>query len=177
MVGAMMMQPLKTVKGVSAVAVGQLLKTVFNLNGEQPFDDPLGIINDETGVLLGNDLPLGDVFRPGILTPHRVRFRIGDGSTSTESTHKGTVDFIQCGKMVAIIDVLLLASCPYMLISEHQLDAKGCSITKANGRAEVKLGSETILAGAYNHLDNMCHVDCKFVHGVPRARSNMRDQN
>ena len=52
MVGAMMMQPLKTVKGVSAVAGGQLLKTVLSLSGEQPFDDPLGIINDENGVLL-----------------------------------------------------------------------------------------------------------------------------
>ena len=51
MVGAMMMQPLKTVKGVSAIAGGQLLKAVLNLRGEQPFDDPLGIINDENGVL------------------------------------------------------------------------------------------------------------------------------
>ena len=73
--------------------------------------------------------------------------------------------------MVAISDVLLLASCPYMLIPEYQLDAKGYSITKSGGRTEVTRGTELILTGAYNHSDNMCHVECQFVHGMPRASS------
>ena len=41
MVGAMMMQPLKTVNGVRAIAAGRLLKTVLNLSGEHLYDDPL----------------------------------------------------------------------------------------------------------------------------------------
>ena len=64
---------------------------------EHLFDETLDIANDENDVLLGGAsaemiCPWKDVFRPDTLTPYRVRFRIGDGSTSTESTHKGTVD-------------------------------------------------------------------------------------
>ena len=59
----------------------------------------------------------------------------------------------------------------------YQLDAKGCSITKVGGEAEIKMGPawETILTATYNHKDNMCHVNCKFVHGVPGASANVTE--
>jgi hypothetical protein len=104
-------------------------------------------------------------FVPGSLKNCNINFRVGDGSTQTTATQQGSVVLESCGTNVTLNRVVLLPQCPYMLISEYQLDRKGCTVNKANGRAEVRTTSpdQLVFQGEYSELDNLCHVVCRVI--------------